>query len=59
LAAPRGLEPMSSTFGWLHSVWLLPPAEAGGLFLEFDVPVQEVAPCLVQEVRREMPLCRH
>jgi hypothetical protein len=50
---------MSLTFGELHSVWLLPPAEAGGLLLEFDVPVQEVAPCLVQKVRREMSLCRH
>jgi hypothetical protein len=50
---------VSSTFGGLHSTWLSPPAEAGGLFLEFDVPVQEVAPCLVQKIRREVPLRGH
>ena len=40
----------------LSYVVIAAPAEAGGLFLEFDIPVQEVARRLVQEVRREVPL---
>lgn len=36
-----------------------PPAEADGLVLELDVPIEVVAPCLVQKIRREVPLRRH